>query len=171
MIACINGYALAGGLELALSCDIVIADESAELGDEHIRRNLLPGAEARSGCLASWGCRALLYLLTGRRMTGREAQQMGLVSMAVPAGELESVTMEFASELARVDPHALASMKFAVRRGMELPLKEALWLERWTQYRYRIASPALENGVAEFGRRPGATLPGDAPNQDERIPE
>lgn len=104
-------------------------------------------------------------------MTGREAQQMGLVSMAVPAGELESVTMEFASELARVDPHALASMKFAVRRGMELPLKEALWLERWTQYRYRIASPALENGVAEFGRRPGATLPGDAPNQDERIPE
>lgn len=58
VIACINGYALAGGLELALSCDIVIADESAELGDEHIRRNLLPGAEARSGCLASWGCRA-----------------------------------------------------------------------------------------------------------------
>ncbi|MBC8745966.1 enoyl-CoA hydratase [Paraburkholderia sp. WC7.3g] len=154
VIACVHGFALAGGFELALSCDILIVDEQAEMGDEHIRRNLLPGGGGSQRLPRKLGLsRALFYLLTGRRMTGIEAERIGLASLAVPAEKLEYETMQIATGMAQTDARALASMKSAARRGLELPLKEALWLERWTQYRYRIASPALADGVQMFATR------------------
>ncbi|MGC4250357.1 MAG: enoyl-CoA hydratase/isomerase family protein [Sphingobium sp.] len=151
VIASVNGFALAGGMELALSCDIIVADEDAQMGDEHIRRNLLPSGGGSQRLPRKIGqARGLYYLLTGRRMTGREAATMGLASLAVPASELEAETMALAREIARADRHALAGMKTMVRRGLELPLKEGLWLERWMQHRYRNESGALDAGVARF---------------------
>lgn len=151
IIACVNGFAVAGGFELALACDIIVADESAEMGDEHMRRNLLPSGGSSQRLPRLLGLpRAIYYLITGRRMTGQEAKQMGLVAMAVPGAELESAALELARDVARADPDALASMKSMARRAMELPLKDGLQLERWTQYRYRTASASLEAGVREF---------------------
>jgi enoyl-CoA hydratase/carnithine racemase len=92
----------------------------------------------------------MYYLLTGRRIRGSDAERMGLVSLAVPAAELSDATLTLAREIARTDAGAISHMKLMVRRGMELPLKEGLWLERWMQYRYRSMSPAMDQGVANF---------------------
>lgn len=151
VVASIHGFALAGGLELALSCDIVVAAEDAELGDEHIRRNLLPGGGGSQRLPRKLGlARGMYYLITGHRMTGRKAESIGLVSQAVPANELPAISLALAQDIAGTDGRALAAMKLMVRRGLELPLKEGLWLERWMQHRYRSESSAMDSGVADF---------------------
>ena len=151
VIASVHGFALAGGMELTLACDIVVAAVDAQLGDEHIRRNLLPGGGGSQRLPRKIGAaRGLYYLLTGRRMSGLEAERIGLVSQAVPASDLAGATLALAQEIARTDGHALAAMKLMVRRGLELPLKEGLWLERWMQHRYRSESQAMDSGVAAF---------------------
>lgn len=161
VIASVNGLALAGGFELALACDIIIADEAVEMGDEHMRKNLLPSGGSSQRLPRKIGqARAMYYLLTGRRMTGREAERLGLVSLAVPGDRLEAETMALAAEIARADPHALSGMKTMVRRGLELPLSDGLWLERWMQYRYRNESPSLAASVNAFA----AGKPQSGPN-------
>lgn len=151
VIGSIHGFALAGGMELALACDILVAAEDAELGDEHIRRNLLPGGGGSQRLPRKLGlARGLFHLLTGRRIKGREAERIGLVAMAVAVAELPDATLALAQQLAQTDGRALAAMKLMVRRGLELPLKEGLWLERWMQHRYRSESSAMDHGVATF---------------------
>lgn len=157
VIACVNGIAVAGGLELALACDIVVADEAAELGDEHIRKNLLPSGGSTQRLPRRIGpARALYYLLSGRRMTGREAERIGLAALSVPADQLQATVMDLAQEIARADPHALAGMKATARRALELPLADGLALERWVQFRYRQESPALAAGVQRFAAGGGS---------------
>lgn len=151
VVAAVHGYAVAGGLELALACDLIVAAEDAQFGDEHIRRNLLPSGGSSQRLPRKIGlARAMYYLVTGRRMNGREAERLGLVSVAVPGDELDHATLEMASEIAHGHPLALSSMKVMARRSMELPIRDGLWFERWTQLRYRNASSALADGVSEF---------------------
>jgi enoyl-CoA hydratase len=150
-IASVHGFALAGGMELTLSCDIVAVAEDAELGDEHIKRNLLPGGGGSQRMTRKLGLqRGLFYLLTGRRIKGREAERIGLASLSVPASELESATLQLAQEMAKTDGRALAAMKQMARRGMEMSLKDGLWFERWMQKRYRAESTSMDAGVANF---------------------
>lgn len=163
VIACVNGIAVAGGLELALACDIVVADQDALLGDEHIRKNLFPSGGSTQRLPRRIGpARALYYLLSGRRMTGREAERIGLAALAVPAGELQATVMQLAQEIAQADPQALASMKHTARRALELPLSDGLALERWMQFRYRQESPAMAAGVQQFAAG-GGTAPKESP--------
>lgn len=151
VIASVNGYAVAGGFELALCCDIIVAGEMAELGDAHLRRNLLPSAGSSQRLPRRIGLsRALYYLITGRRMTGREAERIGLAALAVPAAELDTTTMQLASEIAQTDAQALASMKYLARRALEVPLQDGLSLERWMQYRYRNESASMLQAVHGF---------------------
>lgn len=151
VIGCINGFAVAGGFELALCCDIIVADEAAELGDAHLHRNLLPSAGGSQRLPRRIGLsRALYWLLTGRRMTGREAERIGLAALAVPASMLESATMQLAEDIARTDAQALASMKFMARRALELPINDGLALERWMQFRYRNESASMLRAIGEF---------------------
>ncbi|WP_250454552.1 enoyl-CoA hydratase/isomerase family protein [Caballeronia sp. ATUFL_M2_KS44] len=157
VLASINGYALAGGFELALACDVIIADEAAEFGDEHIRRSLLPSGGSSQRLPRKLGLqRAMYYLVTGRRMTGRDAADMGLAALAVPSLQLESATLALAEEIAQADALALASMKQMARRAMELPLSDGLRYERWMQHRYRTESPSLEAGVQGFAGPTGS---------------
>ena len=151
VIASVHGHAVAGGFELALSADIMVVADDAELGDAHLRRNLFPSGGSSQRLPRKLGLpRALYYLLTGRCMSGREAERIGLAALAVPADELTSATLDLAAEIARVDAHALASMKTVARRSLELPLKDGLALERWTQFRYRNESPAMQASVHAF---------------------
>jgi enoyl-CoA hydratase len=154
VIGSVQGFALAGGLELLLACDLIVAAEDAELGDEHIKRNLIAGAGGSQRLPRKIGlARGLYYLLTGRRMTGAEAVRIGLACAAVPSNELAEVTASLALAMAKTDGKAIATTKELVRRGIELPLKEALWLERWMQYRYRNMSAAMDKGVADFAEK------------------
>lgn len=154
VIASVNGFAVAGGFELALACDLIVADEAAQLGDEHIRRNLLPSGGSSQRLPRKLGLqRAMYYLVTGRRMTGREAVALGLAAQAVPAGQLEAATLQLAQEIAQADALALASMKEMARKSLELPLADGLRHERWMQHRYRTQSPALEAGVQGFAHK------------------
>ncbi|WP_087087110.1 enoyl-CoA hydratase/isomerase family protein [Caballeronia catudaia] len=157
VLASVNGYALAGGFELALACDVMIADETAELGDEHIRRSLLPSGGSSQRLPRKLGLqRAMYYLVTGRRMTGREAADMGLAALAVPSLQLENATLALAQEIAQADALALASMKQMARRAMELPLSDGLRYERWMQHCYRTQSPSLEAGIHGFAGTAGS---------------
>lgn len=161
VIASVNGYAVAGGFEMAISCDIIVANQDAELGDEHIRRNLLPSGGSSQRLPRLLGLpRAMYYLVTGRRLTGRDAERIGLASLAVPAAELDAATLKLAEEIARADGHALAAMKFMARRALEIPLKDGLAMERWMQHRYRVESPALAAGVHNFAAHGKDGTPG-----------
>lgn len=163
VIACVNGIAVAGGLELALACDIIVADEDAMMGDEHIRKNLLPSGGSTQRLPRRIGAsRALYYLLSGRRMSGREAERIGLAALAVPGEQLQATVMALAQEIAQADPHALASMKYTARRALELPLQDGLALERWMQFRYRNESPAMAAGVMRFAAG-GSALESEKP--------
>ncbi|HVW42773.1 MAG TPA: enoyl-CoA hydratase/isomerase family protein [Amycolatopsis sp.] len=143
VIAAVHGYALAGGLETALACDIVVTAADASLGDEHINRPILPGAGGSQRLPRKIGqSRGLFYLLTGRRMTGAEAAQFGLAAFSVPRPELDAATLGLAREVAGKDGHAIDLMKQAVRRGLELPLTDALSLELFLQSRFRARAHA-----------------------------
>ena len=72
------------------------------------------------------------------------------MAIAVNGEELADTTLALAQEIARTDARALASMKMMARRGMEMPLRDGLWLERWSQHRYRQESSAMDSGVANF---------------------
>jgi enoyl-CoA hydratase/carnithine racemase len=153
VVASVHGYALAGGLEIAMSCDIIAAAEDAQLGDQHINRGILPGAGGSQRLPRKIGQpRALYYLLTGRRMSGVEAAQAGLVSLCVSRDELDAATDGLARELAAKDGHALSFMKQMVRRGSELPLQDALSLELFLQSRYRTWSTRMDHAARDFAR-------------------
>ena len=162
VIASVQGHAVAGGLELALASDIVVVAQDAALGDEHLRRDLLPSGGSSQRLPRRIGLpRALYYLLSGRRMTGGEAERIGLAALAVAPDRLADETLALATEIAKADPLALASMKSLARRSADLPLREGLALERWTQHRYRIASPSLVDGVRRFADRTGGHAGGE----------
>ena len=154
VIASVNGFALAGGFELMLACDIVVASDEAELGDGHLQRNLLPsGGSSQRLPRRIVPARAMYWLLTARRMTGQEAAAMGLAALSVPGDRLDAETLALAESIAQTDSLALSSMKEIVRRGLEMPLSEGLALERWMQHRYRTQSASLEASVTAFAKR------------------
>jgi len=151
VIASVHGYALAGGLEIAMSCDVIVASHDARLADQHINRGILPGAGGSQRLPRKIGqARALYYLLTGRQMTGREAADAGLVSVCTEPEQLEAATLDLAVELASKDGFALSYMKQMVRRGSELPLTDALSLELFLQSRYRTWSTQMDHAAADF---------------------
>lgn len=156
VVASVHGYAVAGGFELALSCDIVVAAADARLGDQHINRGILPGGGGSQRLPRKIGlARGLYYLLTGRQMTGAEAAQAGVVALCAAPDDLAAQTAALADELAAKDGHAIDVMKQMVRRGIELPLPDALSLELFLQTRYRARSTSMEHAASDFAARSG----------------
>ncbi|MFJ2033178.1 enoyl-CoA hydratase/isomerase family protein [Streptosporangium sp. NPDC087985] len=153
VIGAVHGYALAGGLEVLLACDLIIAADDATIGDEHIKRNLLPGGGGSQRLPRRIGLsRGLFCLLTGHRMSGKQAEEWGLACASVPATDLDAAALDMARGLAERDGRALDSMKAMARHGYEMPLQDALWWELWTQHRYRSASGAMDAGIAAFAQ-------------------
>lgn len=130
-IAMINGYALGGGCELAMACDLRVAARSARLGQPEVRLGILPGGGGtqRLPRLVGTGG-ALRLILTGELIEAEEAERLGLVDIVVDDEALEDRTRELATTIAGHSPLALRLCKEAVRASMEMPLSAGLRHER-----------------------------------------
>jgi enoyl-CoA hydratase/carnithine racemase len=155
-IAAVHGYALGGGCELALSCDVIVADDTAVLGLPEVSVGLVPGcggtqlAERRVG-----PGRAAELVLTGRTVDAREALAIGLVDRVVATGLARETAFELGRQIAANSPVAVRAAKRALRGGAGLPLAAALEVED-AAWRTAAASADRREGIAAFAgkRRP-----------------
>ena len=154
IIAAIRGYALGGGLELALACDLRIAGEDAQLGLTEVNLAIIPGGGGtqRLPRLVGRG-RALEMILTGARIDAREAWRIGLVERVVPAADVLASARELARTLAEKAPVALRYAKEAVVKGLELPLADGLRLENDLATLLRTTEDRVEGAKAFLEKR------------------
>jgi enoyl-CoA hydratase/3-hydroxyacyl-CoA dehydrogenase len=150
VIASINGYALGGGLELAMACDIRIASENSMLGQPEINLGLIPGAGGtqRLSKLVGRG-RAKELIMLGEPIPAREAERIGLVNRVVPHDRLESETRALANKLAEKPPIALMAAKIAINLGSDYPLEAGLALES-SLFSILFSTEDLVEGVSAF---------------------
>ena len=149
-IAMINGFALGGGCELAMACDIRIAARSAKLGQPEIKLGLLPGGGGtqRLPRLVGLG-HALRLIYSGELISAEEAQRIGLVEVVVEDAELRPHTLQFAAAIAQHSPVALRLAKDAARIALEAPLTAGLRYER-ELFITAFASEDKTEGVTAF---------------------
>jgi enoyl-CoA hydratase/carnithine racemase len=154
IIAAVNGHCNGGGLEQALACDIRVAAEHAQFGLGEVRLGWLPGAGGtqRLPRLIPLG-RALEMLYTGNRIGADEALRLGLVDHVVPMAELMSKCEAIATEICKSAPLAVARIKEAALRGLDLPLDAGLELERELYKRLQETEDAREGARAFAEKR------------------
>ena len=127
MIAAINGYAVGGGLEMALACDIIIAAEHARLGLPEAAMGRIPGAGGVHRLPRQIPLKiAMGMMLTARNISAQEAYRIGLVNEVVPSQELMSAAEKWAREIVRCSPLAIRSIKEAAYEGLNVPVQEAV---------------------------------------------
>jgi enoyl-CoA hydratase len=133
-IAAINGFALGGGCELAMSCDIRIAAEHAKIGLPELNLSIIPGAGGtqRLARIVGKG-RALDMILTGEMLSAKQAEQIGLVSQCVPAEELWDAVKAKAEKIMAKGPLAVRLAKLVVNQGFDLDMGTALTMEKLAQ--------------------------------------
>ncbi len=154
VIAAVNGYCLAGGLEMALACDIRIASESATFALTEVTRGIIPGGGGtqilpRAVPLG----RALQMLFTGERIDAQEAYRIGLVNRVVPSSELMAAAMELARQVNESAPIAVRLVKEAALKGLDLPLLDGLRLESLLSLLVHTTEDAREGPVAFAQKR------------------
>jgi enoyl-CoA hydratase/carnithine racemase len=131
VIAAVEGYALGGGCELALSCDLIVAGAGSRFGQPEIRVGVMPGAGGTQRMLRVLGkYRALRFLLTGDQIGGEEALAMGLISELAPDGLVLARAVEIAEGIAAMPQMAVRAILDVVEAGADAPLTTALLLER-----------------------------------------
>jgi E-phenylitaconyl-CoA hydratase len=130
IIAAINGYCLAGGLELALSCDIRVAAEHAEFGLKEVQRGIIPGAGGTQRLPRAIPLNiALELMLTGDHMSAADAYRLGLVNHIVPADGVMAKSEEIARKICANAPLAVRAIKESAYRGLDTTLEEGLRVE------------------------------------------
>jgi enoyl-CoA hydratase len=150
VIAAVAGYALGGGCELAMSCDIIIAADNAVFGQPEINLGIMPGAGGTQRLPRSIGkAKAMDLCLTGRRMYAEEAERSGLVSRVVPADVLMNEAMTIAHNIAHLSQHAVMMIKEAINRGFATTLAEGMRFERG-QFYSLFATEDQKEGMAAF---------------------
>jgi enoyl-CoA hydratase/carnithine racemase len=150
LIAAIEGYALGGGLELALCADIIVAGEDARLGLPEVKVGILPGCGGTQRLARLVGLkRAMLLLMTGRMFGAADALAMGVVSEIAPVGQALSRALEIAAEIAAMPPIAVAQIKRVVNEGVNRPLDAALLMEQ-RAYEALYATADQKEGMRAF---------------------
>lgn len=150
LIAAVNGLAVAGGLELVLACDLVVAAEEAVLGDAHANYGLLPGAGGAARLARVVGPTVAKYLaLTGDCLPAADLVQLGLVNLVVPGAELADKAEALARRIAAHSPAGIAQMKRLIDDGLQQPLDGALRLEQVAMAAH-AHSRDLQEGLAAF---------------------
>ncbi len=130
VIAAVNGFALGGGCELAMTCDIIIAGESARFGQPEVKIGVMPGGGGTQRLTRAVGkYKAMKICLTGDLFNAKEASEMGLVSEVVPDAEVEKRAVEMARQIAELPPLAVMQVKEVVLAGQDVSLDSALRLE------------------------------------------
>lgn len=150
VIAAINGFALGGGMELALACALRLASENAYLGQPEVKLGLIPGygGTQRLARLIGPGP-ALEMILAGEPITAAEAHRLGLVNRAVPAAELLPAAEALAAKIAANAPLAVSFCLQAVREGMEMGLEQGLALES-NLFALSCATADMREGTRAF---------------------
>jgi len=153
VIAALSGAAFGGGLEIALACDLRLADESATMGLSEVRLGIIPGAGGTQRLSRMCGIAvAKELILTGRRIDANTALGLGLVSRVVVKPELRAAVASLCSELAAAGPLALAAAKRAIDAGFGKPMHEALAIER-ACYEGVLVSQDRNEGLRAFAEK------------------
>lgn len=159
-VAAVAGYALGGGYELALSCDLIVADDTAVLGLPETSVGLVPGGGGTQLALRRLGpAGAADLVFTARRLGAAEAAERGLVDRLVPAGEARAAALELAAAIAANSPVALRAAKRALRHGWGLDYAAAMDVED-AAWRTAAFSPDRVEGIAAFTAKRRPVWPG-----------
>ena len=149
-IAAVAGYALGGGCELAMMCDIIVAAETAKFGQPEINLGVIPGAGGTQRLTRAIGkAKAMDMILTGRMMDAAEAERCNLVSRIFPADALVAEAIKIAERIAALSPVATALAKQAVNRAFETTLTEGVRAER-SLFLSMFGTPHQREGMAAF---------------------
>lgn len=160
-IAAVAGYALGGGCELALCCDLRIAADDARLGQPEITLGIIPGAGGTQRLPRLIGvARAKDLVFTGRHVGATEALEMGLVNAVVPAGEAYEAAMKLAGKLAAGPALALRAAKEAIDHGLDTDLATGLDIER-VRFAGLFATEDQKIGMQAFMEKRGADFTGN----------
>jgi enoyl-CoA hydratase/carnithine racemase len=150
ILAAVNGFALGGGCELALHCDIIIAGEGAKFGLPEVKVGIMPGAGGTQRLLRAAGkFKAMRYALTGDFIPAPEALAMGIASEVVPDEAVLAHTLKIASKIAALAPLSVDAIKEALLLGQDAPLDAALVLER-KAFQLLFASEDRAEGISAF---------------------
>lgn len=153
VIAMVNGFALGGGMELAMACHLRIAADTAKVGQPEINLGLLPGFGGTQRLLRLAGRAAALELcLLGAPIDASRAAQLGLVNRVVPAAELEAETLKIATQLANAAPLALRGILDAINVGGECAIDEGLEYES-AQFGLAFSTEDMREGTSAFLER------------------
>jgi enoyl-CoA hydratase len=150
LIAAVSGFALGGGCELAMICDMIVASETAQFGQPEINIGVMPGAGGTQRLTRIIGKnKAMELVLTGTFISAQQAQAYGLVNKIVPIEFYLSEAIKMATLIAEKSPIAVQLAKESVLKAYEMPLQEALYFERKNFYML-FASEDQKEGMAAF---------------------
>ena len=159
-VAAVHGFALGGGLELALSCDLIVADDTAIVGLPEVSLGLVPGGGGTQLALRRLGPgRAADVVLTGRRLAAAEALDLGLVDRLVPQGSARLAATDIARQIADNSPVATRAAKQALREGWSLAYDAAMGVED-IAWRTAAFSADRKEGIAAFNEKRRPQWPG-----------
>ncbi len=154
IIAAVSGFALGGGCELAMSCDMIVASETAQFGQPEIKIGVMPGAGGTQRLTRAIGkARAMEMVLTGNFISGEEAKSYGLVNKVVPVELYLEEAVKLAKSVASMSPIATQMAKESVKRAFETHLEEGLQFERKNFYMLFAAEDQKEGMNAFVEKR------------------
>jgi enoyl-CoA hydratase len=155
LIAAVNGFALGGGCELAMSCDLIIAGENAKFGQPEIKIGTTPGAGGTQRLTRAIGkAKAMSMILTGEMIDAKEAEAWGLVAKVVPEETLLQESFELAKKIAANPPTAIKLAKASVQKSFEMSLKDGMDYERRNFYLSFSSKDQKEGMDAFINKRP-----------------
>src|SRR5207253_10409601 len=155
IVAAVAGFALGGGCELAMQCDIVIAADTAKFGQPEIKLGIIPGIGGTQRLTHAVGkAKAMDLILTGRMMDAAEAERAGLVARVVPAASLMEEAMKVATTIASMSLPAVLAAKEAVNRSFETSLAEGVRFERRIFHALFATKDRKEGMTAFIEKRP-----------------
>ncbi len=159
-IAAVEGYALGGGCELALSCDLIVATDTAVFGLPELGVGVIPGGGGTQLLPRRIGWNAAADLIfTSRRVSGPEAREMGLVDRLVATGEARSAARELAAQIATRSPVGARNAKRALRQGFDTSLADGLEIED-AAWRQMVVADDRREGIAAFNEKRDPRWPG-----------
>ncbi len=154
IIAAVSGFALGGGCEFAMTCDMIVASETAQFGQPEIKIGVMPGAGGTQRLTKALGkAKAMELVLTGKFIGAEEALGYGLINKVVPVELYMQETVKLAKEIAAMSPIAVQMAKESVKRSFEVPLEEGLHFERKNFYMLFSAEDQKEGMNAFIEKR------------------